>query len=143
MKVAIRTHTHNSGTRLLLWGAALLAVLCCGFVTPAEAACPLPYNLLNGVIYDAVQVMADLNALANCTGTGGGGGGGITRISEGPGITLTPNPITSIGTVGVNACSTPGNTGTGDSELKWDGSVFSCPTDIADLDVAQFWVKRQ
>lgn len=36
------------------------------------------------------------------TGGGGGGGGTLTSISQGNGITLTPNPITTTGTVTAN-----------------------------------------
>ena len=56
--------------RLLLLFGLLAGGL--AWSTSAEAGtCPLPYNLINGVIYDATQVMADLNALAGCI-TGGG-----------------------------------------------------------------------
>lgn len=54
--------------RILFLLAALIGL---GLATPAEAqvTCPpLPYNLLNGTIPDASQVMADLNALAACFG---------------------------------------------------------------------------
>jgi hypothetical protein len=39
--------------------------------TDADAQCTLPYTLTNGQTADATQLMADLNALANCLGPGG------------------------------------------------------------------------
>lgn len=47
----------------LLLGAFLLPS-----VASAQITCPLPYNLQNGVIYDATKVMANLQALQACFG---------------------------------------------------------------------------
>ena len=54
--------------RLLFAFAALIAVFGCARPAAAQVTCLLPYNLLNGVVYDATQVMADLNALQGCFG---------------------------------------------------------------------------
>ena len=117
--------------RLLL----LFGLLAGGLAWSASAeagTCPLPYNLINGVIYDATQVMADLNALAGCI-TGGGGlpacsssaaglvpatGGGTTKFLRadctfaappggGGGLTLCPN---------VNTAATDGQ------DLVWEAA---------------------
>jgi hypothetical protein len=50
-------------TLALLFGALLLP-----HAAQAQVTCALPYNLQNGVIYDATQVMADLLALQACFG---------------------------------------------------------------------------
>lgn len=52
---------------LLLLGLFVGTLGWCGAAS-AQVTCPLPYNLQNGVIYDATQVMADLNALQGCFG---------------------------------------------------------------------------
>jgi hypothetical protein len=55
--------------RKLLFLLAALAGLALAAPAQAQVTCPpLPYNLLNGTIPDASQVMADLNALQACFG---------------------------------------------------------------------------
>jgi hypothetical protein len=52
--------------------AGMALAICCAFVSlPARAQCTLPYTLTNGQMADATQVMANLNALANCISPGG------------------------------------------------------------------------
>lgn len=52
---------------------------------------------------------------------GGGGGGTVTSISAGTSITLTPNPITTTGTVAL----TTTNLTTVDGTVYWDGSLLN------------------
>jgi hypothetical protein len=77
-----------------------LAVLVATIATSSEsqAACTLPYTLTNGQTADATQVMANLNALANCItnpgpagstnamqyNAGGGNFGGVGPLTNGP-----------------------------------------------------------
>jgi hypothetical protein len=53
--------------RVLLPLLALCGLLWAGSAS-AQVVCLLPYNLQNGVVYDATQVMADLQALQACFG---------------------------------------------------------------------------
>lgn len=48
-------------------------------------------------------IINPLAPLLDAVGTSGGGSGTVTSISQGTGITLTPNPITTTGTVAVDA----------------------------------------
>jgi hypothetical protein len=81
--------------------AALLLLLSGG---SAAAACAIPNQLTNGQIADAIQVMSNLSAVANCASAlvplGNGqvvvGATGAppqaTTLSAGPGITITNGP---------------------------------------------------
>ena len=57
------------------------------------------------------------------TDEGGGGGGGVSQVNTGNG--LTGGPITTTGTVSVNAPSCSAAT----SKLLWNGTAFTCGTD--------------
>lgn len=63
----------------------------------------------------------------NCTGAGGGT---ITSISQGDGITLSSDPITTTGTVSLNTTAISGCT-TGTSKIIWDSTNkrLNCATD--------------
>jgi hypothetical protein len=57
-------------TRLALIGVAFALAFCIGPRAHAQTGCPLPYLLQNGTIADASQVMANLNTLGACIGSG-------------------------------------------------------------------------
>ncbi|MBY0274433.1 hypothetical protein K2Z84_03755 [Candidatus Binatia bacterium] len=63
-----------------------------------------------------------LNAVAFAGEAGTGGGSGIAQIDTGPG--LQGGPITSTGTISLDA-----PTCTGTQKLTWNGSTLSCATD--------------
>lgn len=65
----------------------------------------------------------------DCIGTGGGGT--VTQINQGDGLTLSPNPITVTGTVGLNASQITSCTNGTTSKLYWDNTNkrLVCGTD--------------
>lgn len=102
--------------RFLILFAALIGL---GVAAPAQAqvTCPpLPFNLLNGTIPDASQVMADLNALAACFG--------------------------NIPAQTINACSNVNTGATAGNFLIFNGSVWcfgTLTTTQRAYDLATFW----
>ena len=93
----------------------LLASLFLLFSTPAAAgvSCSLPFNLVNGTIADATQVMANYNALVTCLGSAAAAGANndITSLS---GLT-TPIPPNLGGTAAFTA--TAASTGSANAQI--------------------------
>ncbi len=126
--------------RLAITFFAFLGLLWAG---EAQAVCKLPYVLNNGTVTDAVKVMADLNALANCSGGGGIGncsptapgsvpatGGGTTNFLRAD-CTFAEPSVTLID------CS-------GDHHaLQSTTANFICVTDVAQFDKNQTWTANQ
>src|SRR6266700_1448064 len=73
-----------------------IGLLWVGMGASQAAVCTLPYILQNGTIPDATQVMADFYALENCVTSGSGS---VSNLTQGPCLTLVPNPITTTGII--------------------------------------------
>ncbi len=125
---------------------ALFAFLGLLWAGEAQAVCKLPYVLNNGTVTDAVKVMADLNALANCSG-----GGGIGSCSP-----TVPGSVPATGGGTINFlradctfAEPPGQPVTlidcsGDHHaLQSTVSDFICVTDVAQFDKNQTWTANQ
>ena len=56
------------------------------------------------------------------TGSGGGGGGSVTQVNQGTGIALSPNPITTTGTVALGSAYAGNGIGTVNGIAKGNGT---------------------
>lgn len=91
-------------TRISIFLATFLTLFC-GHAT-AQIIPSLPYNLTNGTIADANQVMADFNAIVSATNTNAANAGVNTNITALNGLTTPLSP-----TSGGSSVYTGGNTG--------------------------------
>lgn len=87
---------------VLLSGLAFLGLSANG----ADAACTLPYQLTNGQVADATQVMANFNALVNCISAAPAGGTNAVQYNAGGGNLGGVGPLTN-GQVVVGSTGNP------------------------------------
>jgi hypothetical protein len=95
--------------------------------TSARAQCALPYQLTNGQIADATQVMANFNALATCLSNLPAGATNSVQFNAGSGALGAVGPLTNgqivIGTTGSAPQAGTLNAGTGIAITGGPGSI--------------------
>lgn len=89
-------------------------------VGPGMAA-PLKQLLIRTDSPSIFYKSGDANTAWTLIGSSTGGGGGVTSITCGSGLTCTPNPIVSTGTIALSG-SVPTGTGTNNTVTKWTGA---------------------